>query len=81
MNHAGGQNETSVEVLKLDASEFRSNYDMTKSNLQTLRSEELLGSEDMQARQNNQHRSNQQQYSSMLEKKPTPNSTEDVADF
>ena len=59
MQHAGGQNETSVEVLKLDASEFtQSNYDMTKSNLQTLLSEELLGSDSVQARQNHQHRNN-----------------------
>ena len=58
VHHAGGQNETSVEVLKLDASEFRSNYDMTKSNLQTLLSEELLGSDSVQARQNHQHRNN-----------------------
>ena len=68
-----------MEVLKLDASEFRSNYDMTRSNLQTLRSEELLGTDNNQARQNNQQRSNQQQHSSMLDKKPTPDSTEDVA--
>ena len=71
MQHAGGQNETSVEVLKLDASEFtQSNYDMTKSNLQTLRSEEMLGG---------QHRSKPKQYLSMLDNKQTPDTTEDVA--
>ena len=37
-------NETSVEVLKLDGSEFTfSEKELTKSNLITLRSEELLG--------------------------------------
>jgi len=36
-------NETSVEVLKLDASEFtQSDQEITKSNLLSLRSEELL---------------------------------------
>ena len=36
-------NETSVEVLKLDASEFNiSDREVTKSNLMTLKSEEFL---------------------------------------
>jgi len=42
--HQGMVNETSVEVLKLDASEFTySDQEITKSNLLSLRSEELLG--------------------------------------
>jgi len=37
-------NETSVEVLKLDASEFTySDHEITKSNLISIRSEDLLG--------------------------------------
>ena len=36
-------NETSVEVLKLDASEFNmSDRELTRSNLMTLKSEEVL---------------------------------------
>ena len=45
LHHTGtnGLNETSVEVLNLNGSDFTySDKDVTKSNLMTLRSEEIL---------------------------------------
>ena len=51
-------NETSVEVLKLDASEFTlSDKDHTKSNLITLRSEEVLAEANTSGINRNQTKS------------------------
>ena len=53
-----GLNETSVEVLKLDASEFTlSDKDHTKSNLITLRSEEVLAEANTSGINRNQTKS------------------------